>query len=154
MGFVYSVTDDAVAVTGAIDVVEATVAADFPVWLHLLELLQTTDLGDAAEEVIRVGVMRAVTAGSGGTAATENGLGSSANPTASTAATTFRTTASTGGTRLWNFGWNIRIPTVWAPLIEHRPRIDSSDDPYSFRLQAAPVDSLTMSCTHVWEEEG
>lgn len=154
MGFVYSVTDDAVAVTGAIDIIEGTVAADFPVWLHLLEVLQTTDLGDAAEEVIRIAVLKGVTSGSGGTAATENPLTSSANPTAQNAVTTFRTTGSTGGTRLWAIGWNIRIPTVWAPLIEHRPRIDSSDDPYSFRLIAAPADSITCSATHVWEEEG
>jgi len=152
--FTYTVTDDNVAVTGAIDICEGTVAADFPVYLHLLEILQTTDLGDAAEEVIRIGVMKGVTAGSGGTAATEVALGSSANPTAQSALTTFRTTASTGGTRLWNFGWNIRIPTTWTPLIEHRPRIDSSDDPYSFRLQAAPTDSLTCGMTHIWEEEG
>lgn len=154
MGFIYSVTDDAVAVTGAIDIVEGTVAADFPIFLHLLEIMQTTDLGDAAEEVIKIAVLRGVTSGTGGTAATENGYDSSANPTAQTALTTFRTTASTGGTRIGLFGWNIRIPTPWTPLIEHRPRIDSSDDPYSFRLVSAPADSITCSADHKWEEVG
>lgn len=153
MSFVYSVTDSAVAVTGAIDIVEGTVAADAPIYFHLLELLQTTDLGDAAEEVLAIGIMRGVTSGSGGTAATEIGLGSSAAPTASNALTTFRTTASTGGTRVDLFGWNIRIPTVYCPLPEHRPRIDSSDDPYSARLISAPADSITMTAKHVWEED-
>jgi len=154
MGMGYTVTDDAVAVTGAIDVVEGTVAADFPVFLQMLHVLQTTDLGDAQEEVIRVGVMKGVTSGTGGTAATENPLNSSAFPTAQTALTTFRTTASTGGTRLDLFGWNIRIPTYWRPVPEDIPRIDSTDDPYSFRLLAAPADSITMSCSHKWEEDG
>ena len=153
MGFGYYASDDAVAVTGAIDVIEGTVAADFPVSLQLLELMQTTDLGDAAEEVIRVGLFRGVTSGSGGTAASEQG-GSSANPSAQNAITTFRTTASTGGTRILIFGWNIRVPTPcrWVP--EDEVRIDSSDDPYSFRLMAAPSDSITCSVCHKWEEDG
>jgi hypothetical protein len=154
MGFMCSITDDADAVTAATDAVEGTtVAADAPVYLHLLELLQTSDLGDAAEEVIKVAVLRGVTAGSGGTAATENALVTSAQPAPSTATNTWHSSASTGGTRLWLYGWNIRIPTVWAPLIEHRPRVDAGEDPYSFRLVSAPTDSLTISLTHIWEED-
>jgi hypothetical protein len=154
VGFLASITDDADAVTAATDAVEGTtVAADAPVYLHLLELLQTSDLGDANEEVIKVAVLRGVTAGSGGAAATENALVTSAQPTPSTATNTWHSSASTGGTRLWLFGWNIRIPTVWAPLIEHRPRIDAGEDPYSFRLVSAPTDSITVSLTHIWEED-
>lgn len=152
MSFLYSVTDDAVAVTGAIDIVEVTVAADKPVILRLLEILQTTDLGDAAEEVIKIAVLRGVTAGSGGTAATENGLGSADAPTATAAATTFRTTGSTGGTRIWLYGWNVRIPTPWCPPPDLIAKVAADEDPYSFRLVSAPTDSLTCSMTHAWEE--
>lgn len=151
MSFMYGASDDAVAVTGAIDVIEGTVAADKPVYLHLLELMQTTDLGDAAEETLRIAVLTGVTAGTGGTAATEVGLSPDA-PTAGTAVTTFRTTASTGGTRRRLFGWNVRIPTPWCPVPEHRIKVGADEDPYSFRFMAAPADSITMSADHVWEE--
>jgi hypothetical protein len=151
-GFLYTVTNNGgVAVTAANDLLEATVAADRPVYLHLLEVLQTTDLGDAAEEVLKIGIYRGVTAGSGGTAATENGL-SADNPAAATAVTTDRTTASTGGTLIRHIGWNIRIPTVWEPVPEWRPKVGADEDPYSFRLIAAPTDSVTISHTHGWEE--
>ena len=148
----YTVTDDAVAVTGAVDIVEVTVGTDKPCILRLLEILQTTDLGDAAEEVIKIAVLRGVTAGSGGTAATENGLNSADAPTAAAAATTFRTTASTGGTRIWLFGWNIRIPQPWCPPPDLIAKVAADEDPYSFRLVSAPTDSLTCSMTHGWDE--
>jgi hypothetical protein len=151
LSFLYTVTDDAVAVTGAIDVVEVTVAAETPVLVHLLSVLQTTDLGDAAEEVIRIGFLRGVTAGSGGTAATENGNTNGA-PTATAAATTFRTTASTGGTRIRSHGWNIRIPLQIEYVPEWRPKVDAGEDPYSYRLLAAPTDSITCGMEHGWEE--
>lgn len=152
MSFMYEVSADAVAVTGAVDLVEGTtVAADKPVYLHLLEVMQTTDLGDAAEEVLRIACLTGVTAGSGGTAGTEVGLNPDA-PAAATATNTFHTTASTGGTRRRLFGWNIRIPTPHVPLPEHRIKVAADEDPYTYRLLAAPVDSITMSVEHVWEE--
>lgn len=154
MSFIYSVTDDADAVTAATDLVEfTTVAADAPIFLHLLEVLQTTDLGDTSEEVIKIGVYRGVTAGSGGAAASEEKLVTTGAPAAATAVSTVHTTPSTGGTRIWIFGWNIRLPITWAPLIEHRPRVDAGEDPASFRLVSAPTDSITVSVTGAWEED-
>lgn len=150
MSFASGVSADAVAVTGAIDIVDGTVTADRPVWLHLLEILQTTDLGDAAEEVIRIGLFTLVTIGSGGTAGTEVGMTPDYTPTLAT--NTFTTTASTGGTRRDLFGWNIRIPTPHAYLPEDRPKVAADEDPYVYRLLAAPIDSLTCSMNHLWEE--
>ncbi len=150
MGFTYSTTFDAQAVTTATDLFEVTVAADRPVTILGLELLQTTDLGDSAEEVLRIGLYRAVTAGSTGTAATENTYGDGDSPAATAAATYLRGTPSTGGTLLHVIGWNIRIPTLWIP--PSPIRVDATEDPFSFRLIAAPADSITMSATLVWQE--
>jgi hypothetical protein len=152
MSFLYSASIDALAVTLATDLFEVTVAADRPVRPYRMRLGQTTDLGDANEEVLRIGLYRAVTAGSGGTALTENRYqeGDAPAPTATIIAN--HSTASTGGTLLEIIPWNIRIPldVVWLP--EERPRVDATEDPFSFRLLSAPTDSVTISGTLIYEE--
>lgn len=152
MGFLYSVTFTATAVTAAVDLFELTCTADKPILLHKLVMGQTTDLGDAAEEVLQIGIYRGVTAGSGGTAATEQDYTDTDEPTAATAVNYLVTTPSTGGTLIEVIPWNIRVPCVWLPPPEHRPRIDSSEDPVSFKLVAAPADSVSMFGTVLWEE--
>lgn len=153
MGHLYAAVFDAQAVTTATDLFEVTVGADRPCLIHMLDLLQTTDLGDAAEEVLRIGLYRGVTAGATGTAATEVAYADAGAPTATAAVTYLRGTASTGGTLIHVIGWNIRQPgPVFLPIPELRPRIDAGQDPFSFRLIAAPADSLTISGTLIWEE--
>jgi hypothetical protein len=152
MGFLYSASFTDTAVTAAVDVFELTATADKPLVLHKLVLCQSTDLGDAAEEVIRIGLYRGATAGSGGSASTEVAYTNSDEPTVSVASNHLVTTASTGGTLLEVIAWNIRVPLLWLPPPEHRPRIDSSEDPVVFRFLAAPTDSITMSGTVIWEE--
>jgi len=152
MGFIYSAPMDALAFTTATDVFELTVTADAPVIIHALRLCQTTDLGDAAEEVLRIGVYRGATAGSTGTALTEVAYNNQGNPAVSTAIVANRGTASTGGTLIDIIGWNIRIPLVeiWTP--ETRPKVDSTEDVLTFRLLAAPTDSITISGALLFEE--
>lgn len=152
MGFLYSVTFTATAVTAAVDLFELTATADKPIVLHKLAMGQTTDLGDTAEEMLQIGLYRGVTAGSGGTAATEQDYIDSDQPTAATAVNTVVTTPSTGGTLIEVIPWNLRVPLLWLPPPEHRPRIDSSEDPVSFRLVSAPADSVTMFGTCLFEE--
>lgn len=152
MSFLYSAPLDALAFTLATDVFEVTVAADRPVRPYRLRLGQTTDLGDANEEVLRIGLYRAVTAGSGGTALTEDQYqdGDAPAPTATVIAN--HSTASTGGALIDIIPWNIRVPLneVWLP--EERPRFDATEDPFSFRLLSAPADSLTISGVLIFEE--
>ena len=152
MPFVYSTTFEAQAVSTATDLFETTIAADRPVTLLGLTCCQTTDLSDAAEEVVRIGLYRAVTAGSTGTAATEVAYADADSPAATAAVTYLRGTASTGGTLLEVIGWNIRIPLFWCPVPELRPRMDATEDPFSFRLLTAPTDAITMSATMFWSE--
>lgn len=148
----YSVTFSALAVTAAIDLFHITVATEQPVTVAEIRLGQTTDLGDAAEEVLMIGLYYGVTGGSGGTAATEQKYGSigSASPTA--AVITGQGTASTGGTLIDIIPWNIRVPLWEVPIPELRPTIDTANDPFVYRLIAAPADSITVSGTIKWFE--
>ena len=150
MGFIYSAPMDALAVSTATDLYHLTVTDT--VVLHALELSQTTDLGDAAEEVLRFGFYTGVTGGTGGTAATETQY-NRVDITAPTAVILMNnSSASTAGTLRAIHGWNIRIPfqQIWTP--EMRPRVDSGEDPLVFRLMAAPTDAITISGTLYWEE--
>jgi hypothetical protein len=151
MGYTYTATQDAQAVSTAVDIWMMTAGADRPVVLHWLEMMQTTDLGDAAEEVLRIGVYRGVTGGGGGADITEVALDNDSQ--AALTAVDGQGTASTGGTLIWIIGWNIRqAGPIWVPTPELRPRIDAGADPVAFRLLAAPTDSITLSSTLCWEE--
>jgi hypothetical protein len=147
----YSAPMDALAFTTATDVFEITAASTARVLIHMIELEQTTDLGDAAEEVLRIGLYRGVTAGSTGTALTEQPYGDSNDGAATAAVVANRGTASTGGTLLQIIGWNIRIPTQWIWTPELRPVLELSTVG-TFKLMAAPADSVTVSGTVIWEE--
>ena len=153
---IYAANFDAQAITTATDLFEITVAADRPVVIYGLSLCQTTDLGDAAEEVLRIGVYRDVTAGATGAAATEYAYTNTAVAATPTAAVvTLRGTASTVGTLIDVIAWNIRIPLLWVPIPEMRPKFTNlaAEGPVSsFRLMAAPTDSITASGVLYWTE--
>jgi hypothetical protein len=148
---IYGAEISAVAVTAATDIFQITPVADRPVVIYSLVLGQTTDLGDAAEEVLMIGLYRDVTAGSGGTAETEYGYSNAA----SAAVLTVNTSASTGGTLIDIIPWNIRIPLQWEPIPELRPKLSNlaAEGPaHAFRLIAAPTDSITISGVLKWAE--
>lgn len=148
----YSVTFSAQAITTGADLIHGTVATERPVTVYGLRLGQTTDLGDAQEEVAMIGLYVGVTGGSGGTAATEQKYGSAGTATATAAIITDQDTASTGGTLIDIIPWNIRIPLLEIPIPELRPTIDAATDPFVYRLIAAPADSLTISGAFFWYE--
>jgi hypothetical protein len=153
---IYSAPIDAVAVTAATDIAEITPAADRPFVVYGLDLCQTTDLGDAAEEVLRIGIYTDVTAGSTGTALTEGPYtNESLAGTVQTAIVSNRGTASTGGTLIGIIGWNIRIPLEWRPTPAMQLKFSNiaAEGPVSsFRLLSAPADSITVSGTIYWTE--
>jgi hypothetical protein len=152
---IYGANFSAQAVTTATDLHEFTPATDRPIVIVGLRVFQTTDLGDAAEEVIGIGIYRDCTAGSGGTAATEYIYTNHSSGATNTAAVRQLGTASTGGTLIDTIGWNIRVPLEWWPLPEARPKFTNlaAEGPVStFRLLAAPSDSLTVSSTVFWHE--
>ena len=151
---VYGAEFDAVAISTAVDLFHVTVATDRPVEVMGMHLFQTTDLGDAAEEVIRIALVRAVTGGgTGGTAETEYVYSNAAAGTTNTAAVlTVNTTVSTGGTIIDHIGWNVRIPLIWEPIPELRPKFSAAEDPFVFRLLAAPADAITCTGVLLWTE--
>lgn len=152
---IYGANFSAQAVTTATDIFEITPAADRPVIIYGISMSQTTDLGDTAEEVLNIGIYRDCTAGSGGTANTEYIYTNHSAAAANTAATRSLGTASTGGTLIDIIGWNIRVPLLWIPIPEMRPKFTNiaAEGPVStFRLIAAPADSITLSATLYWAE--
>lgn len=152
---IYAANFSAQAVTTATDLHEITPAADRAAIIYGLVCGQTTDLGDAAEEVLMIGVYRDATAGSGGTAATEYTYSNTAVAATPTTAVRQLGTASTGGTLIDIIPWNIRVPLFWFPIPEMRPKFSNiaAEGPTStFRLIAAPADSVTISSVVYWTE--
>lgn len=146
---------DAIAFTTATDLFEVTPAADRPIQIYGMRLCQTTDLQDAAEEVLRIGVYRDVTAGSGGTALTEAIYANESLSAAVTTAVRSGGTASAGGELIDVIGWNIRIPLEYFPIPELRIKFSNiaAEGPVSsFRLLSAPADSITISGCLYWAE--
>lgn len=153
---IYTVEAEGVAVTAAVDLVELTPADD-----KIVEILgwlfgQSSDVGDAAEEILRYRWIRGhTTGGSGGAAPTPRPV-SRSDAAAGFAAETNNTTAASVGTthNLVSDQFNIRAPApIWLP---EGCELDASqaDTTILARLMAAPADSLTMAQTTWVRERG
>ncbi len=144
----YSVTFEAVAITALQDLFAIVAAAGKNVYLNGLELFQTTDLGDAAEEILRLRCRSGqTTVGSGGGAGTNVPV----NVTDAAAGFTSRindTTQAVSGTIVshWVDGWNIRMPYKWEPPANKWIPLTGGRRA-TIELVAAPVDSITVSGT-------
>lgn len=156
MGRVYTVEFEAVAVTTQVDFYELTPADDKPIKILGLDLSQSSDVGDAAEEILRYRVIRGhTTSGSGGAAATPAPLSpadAAAGFTAETCNTTIASLGTTGN--LLSGTLNIRQGSnpLWFPE-GCEPAASQANTTLVVRLMAAPADSLTMSGT-LWVLEG
>lgn len=149
----FSASQDAQAISTAVDLFHFTIADDKPMSLLALELCQTTDLGDANEEVIRLGLYTGVTGGGSGSALTEAALSDAHGASISTAVVG-QATASTGGTLRKMFFWNIRqAGPVWIATPETVIRIGQGSSAAAIRLVAAPADSITVSAEVIWGEQ-
>lgn len=147
----FSAPMDALAFTTATDIFECTVPSTCRMEVLQIRLGQTTDLGDAQEEVLRIGVYRGATAGSTGTALTEQPFVDSNDGAARVAVVANRGTASTGGTLIDVIPWNIRIPMNELYIPELRPIAEISTV-LTYRLLTAPTDSITISGSIIWRE--
>lgn len=146
----------AVAVTAAQDFFEILCATDGIIRIHKWHLFQTTDVADAAEEVLRIETVRGIgaTTGSGGSTATPQPLddGDAASGATVEINNTTRLTAGGGSLEVLEaFGWNIRIPTSEIYTPELRPVVGPGEF-WTLSLVAAPTDSITASGS-VWFEE-
>lgn len=154
MATFFTASQDAQAITTAVDILFCTVAADKPVKLWALDIANTTDLGDANEEVLRFGIYTGVSGGGGGSALTEVCMWDVPGTTAG-AAWVGQGTASTGGTLRKTIYWNVRqAGPAWVAIHELATvRSNAANDPIAIRLLAAPADSITLSYEVTWSED-
>src|SRR5262245_25427666 len=114
----YTVEFESVAVTAAVDLFELRPADDKPIELVALELSQSTELGDAAEEQIRFRIVRGnTTTGTGGATPTPQPV-SPGDTAAGFGADTNNTTAASAGTavNLLSTNFNLRVGYAWGPV--------------------------------------
>jgi len=153
MSGIYTAVFNNVAVTAIQDLFEIVAAADAVVLLHDIHLSQNTDVGDAAEEVLRIELTSGhTTSGSGGSAPTAipRDIGQAAFGGTIEVNNTTQASAGTIVTKyVWN--WNIRVgfDKIFTP--ETRPRI-APGTRMCLELPAAPADSVTMSGSITIEE--
>ncbi len=154
MGRKYSVVVDAQAGTAAQDLVEINAAATKPVIIHEVRCSQSSDAGDAQDEMLQLKLVRGhTTSGSGGSAVTPTPLDPGDAAFGGTCERN-NTTQATGGTpvTLLAEGFNVRAGFIWLPTPECRPVIAANTRAVLSAL--APADSLTFSVTIVLEEIG
>jgi hypothetical protein len=155
MGRIYSVEFEAQAVTAQVDFFELTAADDLGLAIIGMEISQSSDVGDAAEEILRYRVIRgAATSGSGGAAPTPVRL-DPGDAAASFTAETLNTTIASAGTpvNLHSDTFNVRTGLqLWLPP-EAYWKTNQTAALLVVRLMAAPADSLTMSGT-LYVKEG
>lgn len=146
---VYTVTFQAVAITATQDLFELTPADDKPVRLLGVFLGNSTDFGDAQEEILRWSVIRGfTTGGSGGTAPTPRPTGRSDAASGFTAEVNNTTKATVGTTHtLHADGFNVRtgLGFWWTP--ETTPEASQADTTIVVRLENSPIDSITFDGT-------
>lgn len=148
-----------VAVTALQDFFEITAPAGGVVFVHHWTIFQTSDVGDAAEEILRVETVRGVgstTSGSGGSTPTAQPVsdGDAAFGGSVEANNTTRLAAGSGSLEtLEQHGWNVRAPLSWIYTPETRPVILPSAR-WTLSLPSAPADGLTVSGTVTFEVVG
>lgn len=144
----YTVAFEAVAITALQDLFAVVAAAGKVTYLNGLELFQTTDLGDAAEEILRIRCRSGqTTVGSGGGAGTCVPI----NVTDAASGCTARindTTQAINGTIVshWVDGWNIRMSYKWEPPAYKWIPLTGGRRA-TIELVANPADSITVSGT-------
>lgn len=155
MGRLYTVHLAPTAITVAADLVELAPADDLPVLIHGFRVWQTTDVGDAAEEIIGLAWVRGnTTSGSGGNTSVAVTPKNSRDAAAGVTAETANTTAASAGTALtvYSTGWNVRAPLEVVFTPEQRLRCDQGQTFLILRMLAAPTDSLTIGMSVDLEE--
>lgn len=154
-GRVYTAQFEGTAVTAAVDLFELIPATNKPISVHGLFIAQASDLGDAAEEILRYQVIRGhATSGSGGSSGVAPVPVDEFDAAAGFSYETCNTTQASTGTAvvLHSGAFNIRVgEALWLPP-EDRWKCSAGANRLVVRLMAAPTDSLTMSGTIYAEE--
>lgn len=140
---------------GDTDLIEVSPASNKPVKLRRFIIGQTSEVGDAAEESLRISIIRlpaTFTSGSGGSTVTKtypSSAGGAASATVEANNTTIATTSGTAET-LYELAWNVRnVPTefVWYDDA-FCPRVANGEG-LVIRLQSTVTDDISA----VWTAE-
>lgn len=150
-GRIYTVSFAAVSVSAAQDFFELTPADDKPIEIIGLMIGQTgvADVGDAAEEMLKLEIIRGYTAsGSGGSAPTPVPTGRNSAAAGFTAEVNNTTLASTGtAVIVLEDSFNVRSGyQMWWPE-GTEPNASQGDTTLCVRLPTAPADAITLSAT-------
>lgn len=148
MARTYVVSFDGVAVSAAQDLFELTPADDKPIEVVGLFIAQTSDVGDAQDEILKYTIIRGyTTSGSGGSSATPAALLPADTAAGFTAEVNNTTVANTGtAVTMHNDAFNVRAGLqLWFPP-EARPSASQANTTIVVRIPA-PADALTMSGT-------
>lgn len=164
MGRIYTVVfvGTLTAAGGDTDLVALKPADDKPIKLRKWTIGQTSEVGDTAEENIRISLLRlpaTVTDGSGGSSVTPQILGDSADSAAGFTArcndTTVTTTSGTAST-LYEHAWNERnVPCEYNYLSEteqSKPKAKQGEA-LVLRIQTTVADDISIVFTAEVEEE-
>lgn len=145
--------------SGDIDLVEILPADDKPVKLRGMKIGQISEVGDTAEEGLRVSIIRlpaTVTSGSGGSAATPTPMDSGDAAAGFAAEVANSTVATTNGTAviIEEIGWNLRGSPyeTWWPDPMFSPKAKQGEG-LVVRLQTTVADDITAALTFYFEEE-
>lgn len=146
MGRMYNLPLARTAVTAAVDLAEILTAATHVCVVHAIELSQSTEVADAAEEQLQLAWKSgSTTSGSGGnTGVTPIPIliGDAAH---GMTVESFNTTKASAGTivthKVWD--WNIRVPFLYIFAPEQRLIIPPSTRA-TLELVGAPADSVTI----------
>lgn len=145
---VYTVEFESDAATTGDDLFELDAAAEKPIEVFGLFISQSTEVGDAAEEMIRYRIIRGhTTSGSGGAATTPRPV-DAADSAAGFACETNNTTVASAGTavNLHSGNFNVRAgEQLWLP--EGAGWWTSGTSLLVCRLVAAPADSVSFTGT-------
>lgn len=146
------------AAGGDFDAIYLAPADDKPIKLRGFSLGQISEVGDAAEEGVRVSIIRlpaTVTASSGGSSITPAPMDSADTAAGFTARAGDSTVATTSGTAVTiaEYGWNERATpfTEWFPDPAFAPKAKQTEA-LVIRLQTTLADDATVQVT-AWVEE-
>ena len=145
MSGVYEVPLPFTAVTVAVDIAEVVAHATRPHVLLEVHLFQTSDVGDAQEEIVQLAIKTGqTTSGSGGNAAT-TGYSTDGGGASGFTFESFNTTKASAGTILTRrpIGWNIRGPLDLI-FTELGQLIIPAAGRWTLELLNAPTDGLTI----------
>jgi len=149
MGRIYQIPIAFAAQTAQIDFFELTAAAEKPCVIHEIYIANSTDVGDAQEEMLTLKLKRAsgsVTSGSGGSTPTPVPIDPDDAASGLTAEVNNTTKLLVGSGTITDerlFSWNVRtaFEKVFTP--ETRPRIKGGEKKV-LELTTTPTDSITM----------